>query len=237
MRLIVNMILKNYFIQASKMPPSTKYQVPRTKYKVLLFLFILFSVILQSLSQVKMNNTMNQNLETATFGAGCFWCVESIFQNVVGVISVTSGYTGGHKEYPTYEEVCTGGTGHAEVCQIVYDKKIVTYPELLEIFWSTHDPTTLNRQGNDAGTQYRSVIFYHTEEQRKYAEEYKKKSDASGIFDGPIVTEIFPAGKFYPAEEYHQNYYDLNKEKPYCAFVIRPKLEKFHKLFPTKVKK
>lgn len=200
-------------------------------------ILILFSVIMQPYSQERYINPMNKDIATATFGAGCFWCVESIFQNVTGVESVTSGYMGGHIDNPTYEDVCTGESGHAEVCKIVYDKNTVSYPELLEIFFSAHDPTTLNRQGNDAGTQYRSVIFYHTEEQKKYAEEYKKKYDASGIYSRPVVTEIASAGKFFPAENYHQNYYNLNKGKPYCAFVIKPKLEKFQKQFSTKIKK
>jgi len=180
---------------------------------------------------------MNPQKEVVTFGAGCFWCVESIFQRVDGVISVTSGYSGGKTNNPTYEDVCSGTTGHAEVCQIIYDKNKISFTELLEIFFSTHDPTTLNRQGNDIGTQYRSVIFYHTEEQKKEAEKYKKQLNDAGVFDKPIVTEIAPYSKFYAAEDYHQNYYNQNKGKPYCTFVINPKLEKFQKLFPSKIKK
>lgn len=180
---------------------------------------------------------MDSQNEVATFGAGCFWCVESVFQKVRGVISVTSGYAGGWTVNPTYEEVCSGATGHAEVCQIIYDKSIITYHELLEIFFSIHDPTTPNRQGNDIGTQYRSVIFYHTEEQKNEAEKYKKQLNEAAIFDKPIVTEISPYSQFYAAENYHQNYYNQNKDKPYCTFVISPKLEKFQKLFPLKVKK
>jgi peptide-methionine (S)-S-oxide reductase len=178
----------------------------------------------------------NKELETATFGAGCFWCVEAIFQRLEGVISVTSGYSDGTTKNPTYEEVCTGKTGHAEVTQIVYDPQNISYEELLEVFWSTHDPTTLDRQGNDVGTQYRSVIFYHNEKQKKLAEEYKKKLDVTGAFDKPIVTEISPFKDFYKAEDYHQNYYNLNTSQPYCMFVVEPKLEKFKKVFKSKLK-
>lgn len=173
----------------------------------------------------------NKELETATFGAGCFWCVEAVYQRLEGVISVTSGYSGGVTKKPTYEEICTGKTGHAEVTQVVYDTTKMSFEELLEVFWKTHDPTTLNRQGNDVGTQYRSVIFYHTEKQKKLAEGYKKKLDASGAFDNPIVTEISPLKNFYKAEDYHQNYFNQNTSQPYCIFVIQPKLEKFKKVF------
>ncbi len=175
-------------------------------------------------------------LDTATFGAGCFWCVEAVFQNLKGVHSVVSGYAGGTVKNPTYEDVCSGATGHAEVCQIAYDPKQVTYPELLEVFWKTHDPTTLNRQGNDAGTQYRSAIFYHNEEQKRLAEHYKKELDSSKAFDAPIVTEIAPFTNFYRAENYHQNYFNENGAQPYCLFVIRPKVDKFEKAFKEKLK-
>src|SRR5688500_5586851 len=177
-----------------------------------------------------------EGLETATFGSGCFWCTEAIFLNVDGVATVESGYTGGKVKNPTYKEVCSGLTGHAEVIQLMYDPKKVTYEELLEIFWQTHDPTTLNKQGADEGTQYRSVIYYHNEEQKKLAESYKKKLDEAGAFDNPIVTEISPASTFYKAEDYHQNYYNLNSNAAYCSFVIQPKLEKFKKVFKTKLK-
>jgi len=175
-------------------------------------------------------------LDTATFASGCFWCVEAVFQNLKGVQSVVSGYTGGSTVDPTYEEVCSGSTGHAEACQIVYDSKVITYPELLEVFWKTHDPTTLNRQGNDSGTQYRSAIFYHNEEQKKLAEHYKRELGSSGVFDAPIVTEIVPFTKFYSAENYHQNYFNEHGAQPYCLFVIRPKVEKFKKVFKDKLK-
>ncbi len=176
-------------------------------------------------------------LETATFAAGCFWCVEAIFQNVQGVTSVVSGYAGGTVENPTYEQVCSGSTGHAEACQISYDPAKVSYKELLEVFWQTHDPTTLNRQGNDSGTQYRSAIFYNTDQQKQTAEAYKKELAAAKIWDKPIVTEIAPLKKFYKAETYHQNYYRENSGQPYCRFVITPKLEKFRKVFEKKLVK
>ena len=175
-------------------------------------------------------------LDTATFASGCFWCVEAVFQELKGVQSVVSGYTGGSVANPSYEEVCSGSTGHAEACQIAYDPKIISYPELLEVFWKTHDPTTLNRQGNDSGTQYRSAIFYHTEEQKKLAEHYKRELDSSGAFDAPIVTEIVPFTKFYKAENYHQNYFNEHGAKPYCIFIIKPKVEKFKKVFKDKLK-
>jgi peptide-methionine (S)-S-oxide reductase len=172
--------------------------------------------------------------QLATFGAGCFWCTEAVFQQVNGVDSVVSGYSGGQAKDPTYKQVCTGTTGHAEVIQITFDPAMVSFDELLEIFWQTHDPTTLNRQGHDVGTQYRSAIFYHTEEQREIAQRHKKMLDASGVFDRPIVTEITAFTAFYPAEDYHQNFYQDNKRHPYCSAVIRPKLEKLQKLFKAK---
>ncbi|MCC7232470.1 MAG: peptide-methionine (S)-S-oxide reductase MsrA [Bacteroidia bacterium] len=174
--------------------------------------------------------------DTATFGAGCFWCTEAQFQLLNGIISVTSGYSGGNVKNPSYREVCTGRTGHAEVSQIVYDTSKISYEELLEAFWKAHDPTQLNRQGNDTGTQYRSVIFYHNEKQRLLAEQYKKLLDASGAFDAPIVTEIVPFTAFYKAEDYHQNYFNENGEQPYCRFVVAPKVEKFKKVFKGKLK-
>ena len=182
-------------------------------------------------------NQKMENLEKATFGSGCFWCTEAVFERLKGVYKVVSGYSGGTVENPTYEQVCTGKTGHAEVTQITYDPKVITYDELLEVFWKTHDPTTLNRQGNDVGTQYRSVIFYHNDEQKRLAEKYKEELNKSGIWDKPIVTEIVPFTNFYPAENYHQNYYDNNPNQGYCSFVIAPKVEKFEKLFKDKLKK
>lgn len=182
------------------------------------------------------NEIQTNGAEIATFGSGCFWCTEAIFLDVDGVSRVESGYMGGTVPNPTYEQVCTGRTGHAEVIQLTYDPKVITYEELLEIFWKTHDPTTLNRQGADVGTQYRSVVFYHNDEQKRLAEYYKNRLEEEGAFDDPIVTEISPAAEFYKAEDYHQNYYNLNRNAPYCSFVITPKLEKFRKAFGEKLK-
>jgi peptide-methionine (S)-S-oxide reductase len=188
--------------------------------------------------------SMNENLnddnlktDTATFGTGCFWCTEAIFQQLEGVIKVTSGYSGGKVDNPTYKQVCSGTTGHAECLNIIYDPSKISFDDLLEVFWQTHDPTTLNRQGNDIGTQYRSVIFYHNQEQKDKAEKYKAALDKSGAWDNPIVTSLEPMSKFYPAEDYHQNYYNDNTGQGYCQFVIRPKLEKFQKVFKSKLKK
>ena len=185
--------------------------------------------------KIKLQIQSNQ-LEVATFGAGCFWCVEAIFKHLEGVESVVSGYSGGDVNNPTYEEVCSGSTGHAEVCQLTYDPSKITYTELLEVFWQLHDPTTLNRQGEDVGTQYRSVIFYHNAQQKKLAEKHKKELDESGAWHNPIVTAINPYKNFYRAEEYHQEYYKLNADNPYSTFVILPKMEKFKKVFKDKLK-
>ena len=176
-------------------------------------------------------------METATFGNGCFWCTEAIFQDLEGVQKVVSGYAGGHVRNPTYEQVCSATTGHAEVLQITYDPDKISYDELLEIFWQTHDPTTLNRQGNDVGTQYRSVIFYHDDEQKVLAENYKQELNASGAFNAPIVTAIQPLSDYYPAEDYHQNYFKRHGNESYCSYVIRPKVEKFRKVFKEKLVK
>jgi len=175
--------------------------------------------------------------DTATFGTGCFWCTEAVFQELKGVIKVTSGYMGGHVANPTYEEVCTGTTGHAECLQVVYDPGVISFDELLEVFWESHDPTQLNRQGNDVGTQYRSAIFYHSPEQKEKAEHYKTRLNQEGAYPKPIVTEVTPAGAFYAAEDYHQNYYNSHGSQPYCYLVIRPKVEKFEKVFKDKLKK
>lgn len=174
--------------------------------------------------------------DTATFGAGCFWCVEAVFVELKGVESVVPGYTGGEVKNPTYRAVCDGTTGHAEVAQIVYDPSVITFAELLEVFWMTHDPTTLNRQGNDVGTQYRSAVFYHNESQKEEAEFYKKKLAENEVYPNPIVTEIVPLGTFYLAEDYHNDYYANNPDQGYCKFVIRPKVEKFRKAFAEKLK-
>lgn len=175
--------------------------------------------------------------DTATFGTGCFWCTEAVFQELKGVLKATSGYSGGQVTNPSYEQVCTGTTGHAECLQVVYDPSVITYDELLEVFWEVHDPTSLNRQGNDVGTQYRSAIFYHNDEQKQKAEHYKAELNKSKAYDKPIVTEITAFTKFYPAENYHQNYFNTHGSQPYCSIVIRPKVEKFEKVFKSKLKK
>lgn len=172
--------------------------------------------------------------ETATLAAGCFWCIEAVFQRLQGVHSVKSGYMGGMTENPTYKEICTGMTGHAEVARIEYDADMISFEELLEVFWSTHDPTTLNRQGNDVGTQYRSAIFYHDEEQKAIAE--KSMQEAATDFSNPIVTEISELSTFYPAENYHDNYYNINPNQPYCRMVVGPKVDKFKAKFKDRLK-
>lgn len=179
---------------------------------------------------------VNTDIDTATFGTGCFWCTEAIFQRLKGVSKVVSGYSGGSIENPTYEEVCTGKSGYAEVCQIYFDPKQIPYSELLKVFWKVHDPTTLNRQGNDIGPQYRSVVFYNDAEQKKEAEFYKDQLDKSGAYNTPIVTSIEPITNFYAAEDYHQNYFNNNSGQAYCHFVIQPKLKKFEEAFQTKLK-
>ncbi|MFX1482815.1 MAG: peptide-methionine (S)-S-oxide reductase MsrA [Promethearchaeota archaeon] len=170
-------------------------------------------------------------METTTLGSGCFWCTEAVFQQLKGVKSVTSGYSGGTVENPTYQQVSTGRTGHAEVCQIMFDPEQISYAEILEVFFGTHDPTTPNRQGHDVGTQYRSVIFYHSEEQKETAERIKKEFDEKKTWKNPIVTEIVPFQKFFKAEDYHQNYFRNNPNQGYCQLVIAPKLNKFEKNF------
>lgn len=190
-------------------------------------------------STVKKTVSMEQNegdLQTATFGAGCFWCVEAVFEEVKGVKKVVAGYAGGHIENPTYKQVTTGTTGHAEVTRLTYDPSIVSYEQLLEVFWHTHNPTTLNRQGNDVGPQYRSVIFYHNDEQRKIAEKSLKRTDASDLWEDPIVTEIQPISNYSQAENYHQDYYANNPNAGYCQVVIAPKLKKFRKDFSHMLK-
>jgi peptide-methionine (S)-S-oxide reductase len=169
--------------------------------------------------------------EITTFGSGCFWCTEAIFSRLSGVIKVEPGYSGGQLINPTYKDVCTGVTGHAEVCQISFNPYIISFLDLLEVFWKTHDPTTLNRQGNDIGTQYRSVIFYHSELQKKQATEMKNKLNAEKIWKNSIITQIEAFEKFYLAENYHFNYYKNNPDQPYCNFVITPKIKKFEKIF------
>lgn len=191
-----------------------------------------------SISMNKSNDSSSSpsNTETATFGAGCFWCVEAIFQRVNGVIEVESGFAGGHVNNPTYQQVVTGKTGHAEVARVNFDPDTISYKELLEVFWHTHDPTTLNRQGADVGTQYRSVIFYHDEEQKEIAGQSLKKTDESDLWDDPIVTEISEISNYSVAEDYHQNYFNNNPNAGYCSVVIAPKIAKFKKDFPHLLK-
>lgn len=191
----------------------------------------------KQMNTTPVTDKQNSHLDTATFGAGCFWCTEAQFQQLQGVEKVESGYEGGSVKNPTYKEVCSGTTGHAEVCNIYYDPSKISYDELLAAFWTTHDPTQLNRQGNDVGTQYRSAIFFHNDEQRQKAEEYKQKLNTEKAWDKPVVTEIVPASTFYKAEDYHQNYYNENGQAPYCTFVVGPKVEKFKKVFAGKLKK
>lgn len=191
----------------------------------------------KTMSSSLINAHSGEMTDTATFATGCFWCTEAIFEQLNGVLRVTSGYTGGHVKNPTYKEVCSGETGHAECVQVVYEPEKISYDELLEVFFQVHDPTSLNRQGADVGTQYRSAIFYHTDEQKEKAEYYKKELSSSGAYNKPIVTEIAPLSTFYNAEDYHQEYYENNKNSnPYCSVVIRPKLEKFQKVFSKKLK-
>lgn len=195
----------------------------------------------RSNNKMKEDDTVMNNpsvrTDTATFGQGCFWCAEAIFERVEGVKSVISGYAGGHTINPTYEQVCNGNTGHAEVVQIVYDPDVISYDDLLKIFWKTHDPTTLNMQGADVGEQYRSIILYHNEKQKERAEYYKNELSKSGAWNKPIVTQIVPLTKFYRAEDYHQDYFENNPYQGYCSFVIAPKVEKFEKVFKEKLKK
>lgn len=219
-----------------------------TKRSVLL-LYALFAVLgtaiagctTNSNSQFQQVKTMDEqpkaDNEIATFGTGCFWCTEAVFQSLKGVYKVESGYSGGKVVNPTYKEVCEGTTGHAEVVQITYNPKVISFAQLMEVFFKTHDPTTLNRQGADEGTQYRSAVFYHNEEQRKFAEEIKAKLNAEKAYDSPIVTEVTAFTKFYKAEDYHQDYYNLNgQSNGYCRMVIQPKLDKFKKSFAAMLK-
>jgi peptide-methionine (S)-S-oxide reductase len=185
----------------------------------------------------KSNIKKESKMEQITLGAGCFWCVEAVFQNLEGVISVESGYSNGAVENPTYKEVCTGTTGHAEVCQITFDPAKISLEDILEVFWKTHDPTTLNRQGADVGTQYRSGVYFTTPEQEATAKAWKEKLNAEKVFPNPIVTEIVPLTQFYKAENYHQDYYNQNGYEPYCQIVIKPKIDKLEKVFKDRLKK
>ena len=188
----------------------------------IILIFSLFLSILYGEKSMK-------EIQKATFGAGCFWCVEAVFERLDGVVDVIPGYSGGQKKNPTYREICTGRTGHAEVAQITFDTRIITFNALLNMFWKSHDPTTRNKQGNDIGTQYRSAIFYHNDEQKTIAKESKDKVDNSNVFLNPVVTEITKLDKFWPAEDYHNNYYNNNMDQPYCRVIIKPKLDKLFK--------
>ncbi len=188
----------------------------------------------ETIKTMEVNNTVGK--DTATFGNGCFWCTEAVFESLNGVQSAVSGYSGGETPDPDYKAVCSGQTGHAEVVEIVFDPAVISFEDLLEAFWASHDPTTLNRQGNDVGTQYRSVIFYHNDAQKESALRLKKELNDKKVFSDPIVTEITSAQKFYPAENYHQQYFEQNGNEPYCSYVIRPKLDKFRKVFKDKLK-
>lgn len=179
----------------------------------------------------------NENLETATLAAGCFWCVEAVFDDLQGVVDVVSGYSGGHTDNPTYQQVCSETTGHAEVAQIKFDPSVLSYADLLRVYFTVHDPTQLNRQGNDIGTSYRSAIFYHSDEQHRTAEEIIAEITAEGLYDKPIVTEVTPFDKFWPAEDYHQEYFTNNPNQPYCAAVVAPKVAKFRQKFASRLKK
>ena len=198
--------------------------------KKLLIIILVFMAIIEGHGQ-------SNNKEVAILGAGCFWCVEAVFEELQGVESVESGYTGGTIEDPTYKQICTGNTGHAEVARITFNPEVVSFKEVLEVFWKTHDPTTLNRQGADVGTQYRSAIFYLSDTQRDEAELYKNRLNESGAYPSPVITEITKAGVYYPAENYHQDYYLQNPDQGYCRYVIQPKLEKFRAAFADKLKK
>jgi peptide-methionine (S)-S-oxide reductase len=205
--------------------------------KKLISTFFLTTVIVTG-TFAKQANTISvtTRLDTATFAEGCFWCTEALFEELKGVVSVSSGYSGGTTKNPTYADVCSGQTGHAESCQITFDSKVISFTDLLEVFWKTHDPTTLNRQGHDEGTQYRSAVFYHNTQQKMLAEKYKKELDASGAYSSPITTEITHYKNFYVAENYHQDYFALNGKEPYCQMVIQPKVDKFQKVFKAKLK-
>ncbi len=196
-----------------------------------MFKKIILTGLFVSLTSLSFAQEMEKNLEQATFGAGCFWCVEAIYELVEGIEHVESGYSGGHVENPSYRQVTTGRTGHVEVARIYYDPEVISYEQLLSVLWHTHNPTTLNRQGNDVGPMYRSVIFYHNDEQKVIAEKSLKETDASGLWEDPIVTTIEPLTNYYVAENYHQDYFENNPNAGYCSYVIAPKVKKFKKEF------
>lgn len=219
------------------------------KYKILsLLIFIIashFSLALvgENLNEIytmkksdKNLNVFSEGMQVATLGGGCFWCVEAIYEDLKGVESVVSGYSGGAKKNPSYQEVCSGFSGHAEVIQITFDPQVISFKDILEVFWEVHDPTTLNRQGADIGSQYRSVIYYHSDEQKNIAEESKRQADASGLYKDPVVTEISEFKGFYEAEDYHQDYFNNNPNQPYCSVIISPKVKKFKNKYKDQLK-
>ena len=205
------------------------------KTSILLYLFISFSACAQNNTNSKPNKIKMTNIETITLGSGCVWCTEAFFQRLKGVVKVTSGYSGGFVDNPTYEQVCDKTTGHAEVCQVLFDTTKISLDEILSVFWKTHDPTTLNQQGNDIGPQYRSVVFFHNKHQEDLAKKYINELNAAKAWPNPVVTTVEAFEKFYAAENYHQNYYNNNKNQGYCRYVIGPKLEKFEKVFADKL--
>ena len=205
------------------------------KTSILFYLFICFSACAQNNTNTKSNKINMTNIETITLGSGCFWCTEAFFQRLKGVVKVTSGYSGGFVDNPTYEQVCDKNTGHAEVCQVLFDTTKISLDEILSVFWKTHDPTTLNQQGNDIGPQYRSVVFFHNKHQEDLAKKYINELNAAKAWPNPVVTTVEAFEKFYAAENYHQNYYNNNKNQGYCRYVIGPKLEKFEKVFADKL--
>jgi peptide-methionine (S)-S-oxide reductase len=207
------------------------------KTKALILICLVFTGTLFSQNNTKTKKMTQSNFETITLGGGCYWCVEAVYENLKGVKSVVSGFTGGKNANPSYEEVCSGTTGHAEVVQITFDKTVTNLDEIFKVFFIVHDPTTLNRQGADKGTQYRSVIFYADEEQKQEAKSIIAELSKAKVYDNPIVTTIEPFTKFYKADDYHQNYYANNKNQPYCQMVIQPKIAKFEKVFKDKLKK
>jgi len=216
----------------------------KSSWKLFLFISVLFFECRGSspeknnkLTTAKKSTMENVNADTVTLGGGCFWCIEAVLLNLNGVVEVSSGYSGGKTKNPTYREVCSGMTGHAEVVQVVYDRTKVRFEEILEVFFTMHDPTTLNRQGNDVGTQYRSVIFYNSPEQKEISEKIIADLNKSGAYDSPIVTQVEALTVYYKAEDYHQNYFNNNSEQGYCQYVIQPKLDKFKKVFKDKMKK
>lgn len=204
------------------------------RFIILAALLLVQTACYSNQNKITMQETTNNNTDSAIFGAGCFWCVEAVFQRLNGVLKVESGYAGGHIKNPTYREICSGLTGHAEVIKITYDPTLVSFETLLQVFWQTHDPTTLNKQGADVGTQYRSAIFYLNPNQKELAEKYKQELNEAKVFNNDIVTEITAFTNYYPAEDYHQNYYNQNSDQPYCKFVIAPKLDKLEKIFKQK---